>query len=110
MSTSGQTVRWGRVFTFAGAIVAFLIGSGFATGQEVLQYFSGYGYWGVLGTGLVVLALIVFVSVQFMSVGQSEQFSRPSKIYHYYCGRYLGTFFDFFSILFIFMSFMVMVA
>lgn len=27
-----------RVITYAGAIIAFLIGSGFATGQEILQY------------------------------------------------------------------------
>ena len=31
-----QTVKWGNVFSFAGAFVALLIGSGFATGQEVI--------------------------------------------------------------------------
>ena len=36
-----------RVLTYAGAIVAFLIGSGFATGQEILQYFTSYGYSGI---------------------------------------------------------------
>ena len=33
------TVRWGKAIGFAGAFIAFLIGSGFATGQEILQYF-----------------------------------------------------------------------
>ena len=36
-------VKPGRVATYAGAFMAFLIGSGFATGQEVLQYFAAYG-------------------------------------------------------------------
>lgn len=105
-----QVVSWGRVITFAGAVIAFLIGSGFATGQEILQYFASYGYWGIFGTGLVVLVLMVYVNVEFITVGQVKQFPKPRMIYQYYCGKYIGTFFDYFSILFIFMSFMVMVA
>ena len=99
-----------RVLTYAGAIVAFLIGSGFATGQEILQYFTSYGYWGIFGTGLLVLALMTYVAVEFFSVGQAKKFERPSLVFHYYCGKHLGTFFDFFSILFVFLSFTVMVA
>lgn len=105
-----KQVSWGRVITFAGAVIAFLIGSGFATGQEILQYFTSYGYLGVFGTGLLVLLLITYVNVEFITVGYVKQFPRPSMIFQYYCGKTLGTFFDYFSILFIFMSFMVMVA
>jgi uncharacterized membrane protein YkvI len=99
-----------RVITYAGAIIAFLIGSGFATGQEILQYFTSYGFWGIFGTGLLVLVLITYVCVEFFVVGQAKAFDRPSRIFHYYCGRYLGTFFDYFSVLFVFLSFTVMVA
>jgi len=99
-----------RILTYAGAIIAFLIGSGFATGQEILQYFASYGYWGVFGTGLVVLALITYVCVEFLVVGQARRFDRPSRIFHYYGGKYLGTFYDYFSVLFVFLSFTVMVA
>ncbi|GAA4116963.1 YkvI family membrane protein [Enteractinococcus coprophilus] len=99
-----------RVLTYAGAIMAFLIGSGFATGQEIMQYFASYGFWGVFGTGVLVLALISFVSIQFLTVGQREQFEKPSQIFEYYAGKYVGKFFDYFSILFVFLSFTVMVA
>ncbi|MFC9333484.1 hypothetical protein [Arthrobacter sp. NPDC057009] len=99
-----------RILTYAGAIVAFLIGSGFATGQEILQYFTSYGYWGVFGTGLLVLALMTYVVIEFFVVGQAKSFDKPSRIFHYYCGKYLGTFFDYFSVLFVFLSFAVMVA
>ncbi len=99
-----------RILTYAGAIIAFLIGSGFATGQEILQYFTSYGYWGIFGTGLLVLALMSYVAIEFFSVGQAKKFERPSLIFHYYCGKHLGTFFDFFSILFVFLSFAVMVS
>lgn len=107
---TGEKTSLLRVLTFAGAIVAFLIGSGFATGQEILQYFSSYGYWGVFGTGLLVLTLMTYVAVEFFQVGQAKKFERPSLIFHYYCGKYLGTFFDFFSVLFVFLSFAVMIA
>lgn len=33
-----------RVLSYSGAFIAFLIGSGFATGQEVSQYFSSFGF------------------------------------------------------------------
>lgn len=99
-----------RVITYAGAIMAFLIGSGFATGQEILQYYASYGYWGVFGTGLIVLVLISYVAVEFFLTGRREQFEKPSGVFYYYCGKYLGTFFDFFSILFVFLSFTVMIA
>ena len=90
--------------------MAFLIGSGFATGQEILQYYASYGFWGVFGTGAIVLVLISFVSIQFLAVGQREQFDKPSRIFEYYAGRFGGKFFDYFSILFVFLSFTVMVA
>lgn len=99
-----------RVVTYAGAIIAFLIGSGFATGQEILQYYASYGFWGIFGTGLLVLVLMSYVAVEFFLVGRAQQFAKPSGVFHYYCGKHLGTFFDYFSILFVFLSFTVMVS
>ncbi|WP_434592733.1 YkvI family membrane protein [Brevibacterium sp. 1718] len=99
-----------RVTTYAGAIIAFLIGSGFATGQEILQYYASYGFWGVFGTGLLVLVLISYVAVELFLTGRREQFERPSRVFYYYGGKYLGTFFDYFSILFVFLSFTVMIS
>lgn len=107
---AGERRRTLRVLTYAGAIVAFLIGSGFATGQEILQYFAAYGFWGILGTGTLVLVLMNYVCVEFFRAGQKHQFERPSLIFRHYCGRYLGGFFDAFSVLFVFLSFTVMVS
>ncbi len=107
---TGEKTSVLRVLTYSGAILAFLIGSGFATGQEIIQYFSSYGFWGVFGTGSLVLVLMTYVAVEFFVVGNAKKFDKPSRIFHYYCGRYLGAFFDYFSILFVFLSFTVMVA
>ena len=40
---SDKKVNWGRVLILAGAVIAFTIGSGFATGQEIIQYYTAYG-------------------------------------------------------------------
>ncbi len=107
---TGEKTSGLRVITYAGAIIAFLIGSGFATGQEILQYYASYGFWGIFGTGLLVLVLMSYVAVEFFLVGRTEQFAKPSGVFYHYCGKYLGTFFDYFSILFVFLSFTVMVS
>ena len=36
-----------RVFAIAGAYVAWVMGSGFATGQEIFQFFTSYGYYSI---------------------------------------------------------------
>jgi len=103
-----QVVKWGNVFKFAGAFIAFLIGSGFATGQEILQYFASYGYEGVL-TAVVMLILFLYVGGDFIVTGYREQFEKGSDIFVYYCGKYIGAFYDYFTIAFVFMSYVVMI-
>lgn len=98
-----------QVISFAGAFIAFLIGSGFATGQEIMQYFTAYGYLGIAGA-LVVLILFLYVGVSFITVGFEKKFPKGSDIYTYYCGKPIGKFYDYFSVIFIYMSFIVMIA
>ena len=57
MSEQNAThVRPAKVFQFAGTLVGTLIGSGFASGQEVMQFFTSYGIPGIVGS-LVTTAL-----------------------------------------------------
>jgi uncharacterized membrane protein YkvI len=97
-----------QIIIYAGAFVAFLVGSGFATGQEIMQYFVSYGFKGILGA-LVVFALFLYVGTSFVSAGNKNKFKNRNDIYTYYCGKIVGTFYDYFSVIFIFMSFIVMI-
>lgn len=105
--SNNNKVSWLNVIKFAGAFIAFLIGAGFATGQEVLQYFAGHGYNGLL-VGLFVLVCFVYVGGDFIVAGFNERFANTNDIYRYYCGKYIGGFYDYFSIAFIYMSYIVM--
>lgn len=109
MFMDDQKVSLKQVIIFAGAFIAFLIGSGFATGQEIMQYFVAYGYKGIAGAGAVFI-LFLYVGVSFITVGQEYKFPKGSDIYTYYCGKTIGKFYDYFSIAFIYMSFIVMIA
>lgn len=104
----GTKVNVKQIATYAGAFIAFLIGSGFATGQEIMQYFTAYGYMGVLGA-VVVFLLFLYVGISFITAGYNNKFEKRSDIYPYYCGKTIGTFYDYFSTLFIYMSFIVMI-
>ena len=44
MGNGGEKVSWKRVLILAGAVIAFTIGSGFATGQEIIQYYTAVSY------------------------------------------------------------------
>lgn len=98
-----------KVINYAGAFIALLIGSGFATGQEIMQYFASYGYLGFLGI-IICFLLLSFVGTEFVKAGYEKKFDNPNDIYKHICGKNLGLFYDYFSIFFIFLSFMVMVA
>lgn len=104
-----EKIRYSKVINYAGAFIALLIGSGFATGQELLQFFSSYGLLGLLGV-LIVFILLAFVGVEFVKYGNKHKLENPNDIYRVICGKAIGTFYDYFSVFFIFLSFTVMIS
>lgn len=98
-----------QIMGIAGAFIAFMIGSGFATGQEILQYFAAHGVYGLCGIG-VCLLLLLYASAAFVRTGYREQFERPSYIYVYYFGKRMGSVFDYFTVVSIYLCYIVMIA
>lgn len=101
--------NWKRIWSFAGAFVAFMTGAGFATGQEVLQYFASYGLSG-FRTIIVCFLLLAFASVNYTSAGYRELFTHGSLVFRYYCGKWVGGFFDYFTVFVVYLSFVVILA
>lgn len=58
----------------------------------------------------LVFVLMAYVGISFVSAGYHQRFENPNDIYKYYCGKWLGTFYDYFSVFFLFLSYTVMVA
>lgn len=98
-----------NVLKFAGAVIAFLIGSGFATGQEIMQYFTSYGYYGLF-TVAIVFCLLAYAGGNFVTAGYREHFSNPNAVFAYFCGKKIGAFYDLFAVAFVFMSYVIMIS
>ena len=96
-----------KMISICGACIAFYIGSGFATMQEIMQYDVAYGsqFWIVI---LVSAVIYLYTNMSFINNGNRLQIARGGDIYTVYCGKYIGKFFDVFSAFFCYCSFIVM--
>ena len=96
-----------RILSFCGACIAFYIGAGFATMQEVMQYEASYGsqFWIVIA---VAALIYVYTNISFVNNGNRLKLKNGGDIYEVYCGKWIGKFFNYFSALFCYMSFVVM--
>lgn len=102
------------VLGICGACISFYIGAGFATMQEVLQYETSYG--SKFPIVIIVAAIIyVYTNISFATNGNALNLSRGNDIYEVYfaifgrnVGKILAFFYDKFSVIFCFMSFVVM--
>ena len=65
-----------QILKYAGAFAACAIGSGFATGQEIMQFFSAYGQKGIWGT-IVTAILFTWCGATFMRHGYRHKLTKP---------------------------------
>ncbi|WP_196593816.1 YkvI family membrane protein [Pectinatus sottacetonis] len=98
-----------KLIILAGALSAYWIGSGFATGQEALQFFAVYGINGILG-GIIFLIIMSAITYILYGRGQINKFKNPYDIFEYYCGKLLGQAYIWYSITLIYCIFVVMLA
>lgn len=97
------------VFLLSGAYIAYLAGSGFGSGQEIMQYFMSYGYVGILG---ILLSAVLWGSYAVFIVRDSREFELKTlhQVYIFYCGKYLGNALFVFSIAYLFCMASLMIA
>jgi uncharacterized membrane protein YkvI len=105
-----QGISPGNLFKYGGSIVAFLIGSGFASGQEVMQFFTSYGVlWSGLG-GLISLALFLWFTTITVQDAQILKLEDTNAIFEHYCGKIVGTVFKWVTPVFLFMIYVIMLS
>ena len=104
-----QQVSIWNVVKLAGAYIAFTIGSGFATGQEVLQFFTSYGPAGYIGA-LVSMFLFAAMGAALMVKGHELNLTVQTEIFRYYCGKYIGYILEIFTIVCLFCVVSIMFA
>lgn len=99
-----------QVLRSSGAVLAFFIGSGFSSGQEILQFFGAFGTGrGALGLCLSLFLLVVCVRRALLDAGSPKMQERGGS-YAYYCGPYLGMFLEWLAPIFLFLCYCVMLS
>lgn len=95
-------VDFKNVFRFSGAILAALIGSGFASGQEILQFFTVYGKNSIFAS---LIALVLFSAVLGILVSHGYRNSKGSvsNVYEHYLGNVFGKFMKIYTPIFAFL-------
>lgn len=83
----------GSTIKYAGAFIAWVIGSGFATGQEILQFFTSYGPYS-FAVILVNLVGFMLLGVIMFTKGYDHRDQEHFDHYKYYCGEKLGSVFS----------------
>lgn len=71
------------------AYMSVVIGGGFASGQEVLQFFTGYGLIGVVGT-LVSGLLFAFLGMQIARISSKMQSDSHKQVLYSLFGPRIG--------------------
>lgn len=93
----------------AGTYIGTVVGAGFASGQEVLQFFVNFGNAGFAGLLIVTFLFIVFGYI-IMELGRKLNAVSHLDIVRFSAGRYLGGFADIVITFFLFGSLTAMMA
>lgn len=90
-----------KSFQIGAAFIGVIVGAGFASGQEILQFFSSFGMIGIAGS-LVATALFVFIGMNLTQLGSRLQTTSHQDVIYHICGRYLGVVVDIIITFFLF--------
>lgn len=101
----GKTTTWKIAATYIGTIV----GAGFASGQEVLQFFGFFGYLGLAGVALAAVLFYYFGRIILLR-GYEFQAKSHVPVIYYAGGKRLGVIIDGVIIFFLFGALTTMTA
>lgn len=90
-----------RAISYAGVYVGAVIGAGYASGQEVLQFFAGYGFIGMLGA-VITMIMLAWYGTVFMELGHQLKTNSHRVVLNYLCGKKIGFFADYILLFFMF--------
>lgn len=96
-------------FKVAATYIGTIVGAGFATGQEMLQFFSRFGLSGLYGLVLTTVLFIAFGYI-IMLLGKEINADSHLDIIRHAGGKVIGTVIDFIITFFLFGALTAMIA
>lgn len=97
------------IFTIAAAYIGTVVGAGFASGQEVLQFFDAYGWHGLIGIAVASL-LFFFLGYSVLLIGRYRKAKSHMDIVYFTNGKVVGAAIDIIITAFLFLALSAMIA
>lgn len=97
-----------KALKIASAFIGIIVGAGFASGQEILQYFTSFGYLGTIGT-IISTALFAYMGMMLVKLGTRTQATSHKEAVYKVSGPF-GIIVDYVIILTLFGVGVVMIA
>lgn len=91
------------------AFVGIIVGAGFASGQEILQYFTSFGHMGTIAA-ILSTALFAYLGMSLTRLGSRMKTTSHKEAIFGISGRLVGTIVDYIIILTLFGVGVVMIA
>ncbi|MET4562806.1 putative membrane protein YkvI [Lysinibacillus parviboronicapiens] len=98
-----------KSWQIGGAFVGLIVGAGFASGQEIMQYFTSFGLYGIAGAIVATIAF-AFLGMSLAQLGTDLQTTSHKKVIYHIGGRYVGVILDILITFFLFGVAVVMFA
>lgn len=96
-------------FKVAATYIGTVVGAGFATGQEILQFFANFGARGLAGLLLATLLFVVFGRI-VIGLGRRLGARSHQEIIRHSAGGFLGALMDWIIVFFLFGALTTMMA
>src|SRR3546814_16834979 len=84
-------VNFREAFKISIAFVGGVVGAGFASGQEIMQFFTSFGMVGLVGA-VISGALFIFLAMALSTLGQQTAYLSHKRVNTAICGKSLGMF------------------
>lgn len=91
------------------AFIGIIVGAGFASGQEILQYFTSFGIMGIFAA-LISTVMFAYLGMSLMRLGSRMQKTSHKEVIYGISGKLLGTIVDYIIIFTLFGVGVVMIA
>ncbi|WP_407271773.1 hypothetical protein [Radiobacillus sp. PE A8.2] len=102
-------VKGVNTFKIAATYIGTIVGAGFASGQEVFQFFTTFGIGGIWGIVLATI-LFFFFGYSILLLGSKLQAQSHVQIVHFTNGKIIGTIIDIIITVFLFGALAAMIA
>jgi len=78
-----------KILKISSAFIGIIVGAGFASGQEIFQYFTSFGYWGIAGA-IFSAFLFAYLGMMLTRIGCKLQTDSHKEAIYAIGGKYIG--------------------